>query len=130
MYFRNYRLWKISTAHPVNGALFGTRFETQHVKVSHILAKSPWQHFHHVFLSFWEKLIWKMSPRLFLEILGVFLNTLTADAKYPFEDWDILQFPMHMQLCQKQKIFSQFIIPFLESTSNFKHLEKKHDGHS
>ena len=26
---------------------------------------------------------WKISPLLDFEIIGVFLNTLTADAKYP-----------------------------------------------
>ena len=31
---------------------FGTRFDSQHVKVSRILAKSPREHFYHVFSSF------------------------------------------------------------------------------
>ena len=91
---------------------FGSRFDRQHVKVSHILAKSPWELFHRVFLSFWEKLIWIMSPGLFREILAVFLNTLTADTKYPVEDWEILQFPMQMQLSEKWNTFSQFFFHF------------------
>ena len=85
---------------------FGTRFGRQHVKVSQILEKSPWGHFYDVFLSFWEKLIGKMSPLLLPEILLVFLNTLTADAKYPIEDWENLPLPIQMQLSQKQKTFS------------------------
>ena len=28
-----------------------------------------------------------MSPLVIVEILGVFANTLTADSKYPIEDW-------------------------------------------
>ena len=71
-----------------------------------------------------------MSPRLFHQILGVFLNTLAADGKNPVEDWDNLQFPIPMQLSEKRKTFSQFFVPFLESTSNFKHFEKKRHGHS
>ena len=65
---------------------FGTRFDCQHVKVSQKRPKSPWEHFYHVFSSFWCKLIWKMSPQLFPKILGVFLNTLTTVGKYPVED--------------------------------------------
>ena len=39
---------------------FRTRFESQHVKASQILANSPWEHFYHVFSSFSLNLIWKM----------------------------------------------------------------------
>ena len=35
-----------------------------------------------------------------------------------------------MELSLKPKIFSDFFVPFLQSTSNFKHLEKKDDPHS
>ena len=34
-----------------------------------------------------------------------------------------------MQLSLKRKAFSSFFVRLLESTSNFKHLEKKDDGH-
>ena len=109
---------------------FGTLFDSQHVKVSQKLAKSPWDHFLHVFSSFWERLIWKISPPLFREILVVSLNTLTSNAKYPVEDWQNLQFPMQMQLSEKRKTFSELFVPFLESTSNFTHFHKKDDGHT
>ena len=29
-----------------------------------------------------------MSPLVLGEILGVFLNTLTAEGKYPVQDWE------------------------------------------
>ena len=116
---------KIFDRPPCKKRRFGTRFDRQHVKVSHILAKSPWQHFHHVFLLFWDKLIWEMSPQLFHEILGAFLNTLTVDAKYPVDNWEILQFPMETQLSENRKTFSRLLFPFVESTSNFKYLEKR-----
>ena len=35
--------------------------------------------------------------------------------------------PIQMQLCLKPRIFSDFFISFLESTSNFYHFEKKDD---
>ena len=109
---------------------FGTRFDSQHMKVSQKLPKSPWDNFFHVFSSLWEIFIWKMSPQLFPEILGMLLNTLIVDGKYPVEHWEKWQFPKQMQLSEKLKTFSQFFLPFLESTSNFKHFEKKDDGHS
>ena len=65
---------------------FRTRFERQYVKASQILPKSPWESIYHVFSSFSGKLIWKMSPLVIDEILGVFVDTLSADAKYPVED--------------------------------------------
>ena len=71
-----------------------------------------------------------MSHPLFREILGVSLNTLTADAKYPVEDWQNLQFPMQMQSSEKPKTFSELFVPFLESTSNSTHFHKKDDGHT
>ena len=71
-----------------------------------------------------------MSPLVLAEILGVFLNTLTADGTYPVQDCEKLQLPSQMQLCEKPKAFSRLSIPFLESTSNCKHFEKKHDCHS
>ena len=57
---------------------FGICFDSQHVKVSQILAKSPWQRYYHVFYSYWEKLILKMCPVLLSQILTIFLDTLTA----------------------------------------------------
>ena len=60
----------------------------------------------------------------------VFRNTLTANDKYPVQDCVNLSSPIQMQLSLKPTIFSDFFVPFLESTSNFKHFEKKDDRHS
>ena len=109
---------------------FRTRFDSQHVKVSQIRAKSQWERLRHVFPSLSGKLIWKMSPLVLGEVLVVFVNRLTADGKYPVQDCENLQLPIQMQLSEKRKTFSEFFVPFLESTSNFKHFEKKDDCHS
>ena len=93
----------------------GTRFDSQHVKVCRILAKCPLEHFYHLFSSFWGKLILKKSPVVLGKILGVFLNTLTGDGKYPVEEWENWQLPNQMQLSEKRKTFSQFFIPIRES---------------
>ena len=75
-------------------------------------------------------MIWKISLQVLGKILGVFPNTLTADGKYLVEDWKNWKLPMQIQLSWKTKTFSEFFVPFLEYTSNFKHFEKKRDGHS
>ena len=71
-----------------------------------------------------------MSPLVLGKILGVFVNTLTADGKYFFQDCENLQLHIQMHICEKRKTFSEFFVPFHESTSNFEHFEKKHDCHS
>ena len=93
---------------------FRTRFDRKHVKASQILAKSPREYFLHVSSSSSRGLIWKMSALVLSEILGVFVTTLTENAKYPVQDCDNLQLPIQMQLSQKRKTFSQFFVPLLE----------------
>ena len=95
-----------------------------------IFAKSPSDHFYNIFPSFRGMFIGKMSSLVLAEILGVFVRTLSAHAKYPLEYDENLQLPIQIQLYEKQKPFSQFFVPFLESTSNFKYFEAKNDGHS
>ena len=109
---------------------FRTRFDSKHLKVYEILAKSSWECFYHVFSSFYVKLIWKISPIVLGEILRVLVNTLIAADKYPVQDSENLQLPIQMQLSEKRKAFSQFFVPFLESISNFKHFFKKDHCHS
>ena len=71
-----------------------------------------------------------MSPLVLGELLAVFVNRLTANRKYPVQDWENFPLPIQMQLSQKRKSFSEFFVPFLESTSNFKHFEKNDHFHS
>ena len=60
----------------------------------------------------------------------MFLNSLSAYGKYPLDDWENLPLPIQMEFSEKQKCFSEFFLRFLKSTSNFKFLEEKVDGHS
>ena len=62
-------------------------------------------------------------------MLGVFRNTLTANDKYLVLDYVNLLSPVQMQLSLKPTIVSDFFVLFLESTSNFKHFEKKDGRH-
>ena len=124
MYFRNYRLKNF--VRPFCKKLsFATRFDSQHVKVPRIIRKFQWQHFYHVLSSFWEKLISKMSHLVLGKILGVFLNTLTTDGKYPVEDWENLQLLIQMELSDKQKLFLNFLLHFWNLHQILNILKKK-----
>ena len=58
-------------------------------------------------------------------MLGVFRNTFTCNDKYPVRDCENLLSPIQMILFLKPKNFSNSFVSLLESTSNFKHFEKK-----
>ena len=62
------------------------------------------------FFSFSGKLIWIISSLVLGEILGVFVNTLAADVKYPAQGCENLQVPIQMQLSEKGKTFSEFFV--------------------
>ena len=70
-----------------------------------------------------------MSPLVLGEVLVVFVNRSTADGKYPVQDCEKMQLAIQMQLSEKRKYFIEFFVPFLESTSNLKHFERKDDCH-
>ena len=61
-------------------------FDCEHVARFETLAKSLLEHFYHSFSSLWGEMIWKISPWLKFEIIGLFVNTWTADYKYPVPD--------------------------------------------
>ena len=55
----------------------------------------------------------------------MFRNTLTANDNYPVQDFGNLSSPIQMQFSFKPKFFSDFLVPFLEFTSNFEILKKQ-----
>ena len=55
---------------------------------------------------------------------------MTAVDKYPLPNRDNLRQPIHKELSQKLKCFSQFFRAFSKSGLNFEHFEKKDDPHS
>ena len=68
-----------------------------------------------------------MSALVLDEIVGVFLNTLTSDGKYPVEGCENFQLPFQTQLSEKRKTVAQLFVPFLDSTSNSEHFERNDD---
>ena len=63
-------------------------------------------------------------------MLTLFVNTLTVNDKHYLINRDNLTLPIQMQLCQKERNFSEFFFAFLKSILNFKHLPKKDDPRS
>ena len=64
------------------------------------------------------------------KILRLLVNTLTADDKHYLLNRNNLAQPIQIQLSEKQKIFSEFFLPFLKSLLNFKDLRMKDEPHS
>ena len=55
---------------------------------------------------------------------------MSAVDKCSLPNRDNLMQPIHMQLLQKLKNFSQFFRALSKSRLNFKHFQKKHDAYS
>ena len=106
---------------------FRGQLDKQQGKRTQTLLKSPSQHLYHIHWSLARKLCSKKSLLLTCQILGLLVNTLAADEKYPVLNRDNLTIPIQMQLSQKHKTFSQYFASFFKSRTNFKHFEKK-DG--
>ena len=59
--------------------------------------------------------------------MGLLVNTLPADEKYPVLNRVNLTIPIGMQLSQKEKTFSQFFAEVLKCRLNLEHFERKGD---
>ena len=59
-------------------------FDKEHGKRAQALLKSASQHLYHIHWSLARKLCSKKSLLLTCQILGLLVNTLAADGKYPF----------------------------------------------
>ena len=62
---------------------------------------------------------------MWYQILGPFLNALTANDKYSCSNMKNLQQQFQTPLSQKQKTFSEFFIAFLKCAWNLEHFQKK-----
>ena len=73
---------------------------------------------------------WKKSALVRSKILGLFVNTLTAEYKYSRRNMRTLAQQVQTPLSLKQKIFSGFFIAFLKSTLNVEQFQKKGESSS
>ena len=76
------------------------------------------------FLWIWDKLSWKKSALVLSKILGLFVNTLTAEYKYSRSNMQTLAQHVQTPLSLKKKTFSGFFISFLKCTTNGEHFQK------
>ena len=109
---------------------FRRPFDKQRRKPAQALLKYAPKHLYHIHRSMPSKLSWKNSLLLTCKILGLLVNTLATDEKYPVLNRDNLTLPIQIQLYEKEKHFSEFFAVFLRSKLNFEHFEKKDDPHS
>ena len=63
------------------------------------------------------------------KVLGLLVNKLAADEKYPLVNRHNLAIPIQMQLPQKQNTFSSIFGCILKSSFCFKYFEEKDDPH-
>ena len=97
----------------------------QHGKRAEPMLKSASHYLYHIHWSLPSQFSWKKSLLLTCQILGLPVNTLAADEKYPVLNRDNLTIPIQMQLSQKQKPFSAFLASILKCRWNFEHFDKK-----
>ena len=64
------------------------------------------------------------------KILGLFVNTLTAEYTYSRRNMQTFTQKVQTQLSLKQMAFSGFFIAFVKSTWNGEHFEKKGESSS
>ena len=102
-------------------------FDKQHGKRSESLLKSASEDLYYIHWSMPSQLSLKKSILLTCKILGLLLNTLVADEKYPVLNRENLTILIQMQLSKEQKTFSEFFFFFfalLKSILNYRHFQK------
>ena len=109
---------------------FRLPFQKEHFKWVSTLFKSEQEHLRQNYFSTGTQF---SSQKLLLVIwksLRLSVNTTRAVDKCCLPKRDNLVQPIHMQLSQKVKNFSQFFPAFSKSRLNFEHFRKKDDAHS
>ena len=75
-------------------------------------------------------MIWKKSALVRSKILGLFVNTSTAEYTYSRRNMQSLTQQVQTPLSLKQKTISGFFIAFLKYTWNGEHFQKKGESSS
>ena len=108
---------------------FRGSFDKQRGKAAEALLKSASVHFYPIDWLLKSQLSWKKFLLLTCQILGLLVNTLAADEKYPVLKRHNLAARIQMQLSHKHKTFSLFLAAFFKFRLNFNHFETKYDPH-
>ena len=90
-------------------------FNKQHGKRAQAMLKSASEHLYHIHRSLRRELSWQKSLLLTSKILGLLVNTLATEEKYPVLNRDKMKIPIQMILSQKHKTFFRIFAAFLKS---------------
>ena len=104
---------------------FRTAFGNQPVNGEETLLKSARHYYYPIFPLIWDTLSWKKSALVRSKILGLFVNTLTAEYMYSGRNMQTFTQQVQTPLTLKQKTFSGFFIAFHKSTWNGEHFTEK-----
>ena len=106
-------------------SFFRTPFGNQLVNGFQTPLKVATHHYYPFFPWISGKLSWKKTALLWLKILILFVNTLTADDTYSCRNMQNFLQQLQTLLSQKRKILSGFFIAFLKCSWNSQNSEKK-----
>ena len=91
---------------------FRLHFQKEYGKQVSTLFKFEWQHLFHIYWSAGTQFSCKKSVLVIWKSLRLFVHTMAAVDKCTLPNRDNLMEPIHMQLSQKLKTFSSFILHF------------------
>ena len=106
---------------------FRTPFGNQRVNGFETPLKGATDHYYTFFPWISGKLSWKRTALLWLKILKLFVNTLTADHKYSCRNMQNFLQQIQTLLSQKRETLSGFFIAFLKCAWNSEHFKKKNE---
>ena len=109
---------------------FRLPFQKEHGKGVSTLFKFERQNLYHIYWSTRRQFSCKKSLLVICKSLRLFVNTMSAVDKCSLRNTDNLMQPIHIQLSQKLKTFSEFFSWFSKSGLNFEHFQKKDDAHT
>ena len=109
---------------------FRRAFDKEHGQRFQTLLNSQREHFCYIYWSVCRKLCWKKSFLAISKILGLFVNSLTANKKYSLLNRNNLTQPIQMHLSKKKNQFSLIFPIFFKFKWNFEDFETKDGPHS
>ena len=109
---------------------FMQRFVSQHGNVSQTPPRSARNHFDTTIPLISSRASRKRLVLVRSQVLGQFVNTMTADYKYFRQNLENLPQEVETQISLKPKTFSGFFIASLKSTLNLEYFERKDESHS
>ena len=109
---------------------FMQRFGSQHGNVSQTPPRYSRNHFDTTIPLISSRASRKRLVLVRSQVLGQFVNTMTADYKYFRQNLENLPQQVQTQISLKPKTFAGFFIASLKSTLNLEYFEKKDESHS